>query len=316
MTLLLPPATETMTSGLQRPMFRQMISGFMRRVFLPLFLAVILAGCEVDPRSVGGSPSSDRGLAQSGRMTLMQIAPLTAKNASEIPGIVRRFQAADPDGNRRVWVNDVDLFLTSSIGKSFINGATPKALAIGTPPENCPWYQVSSGSSAAGAVRSVLGKCLDGLSRAATGREPCACRVVAVNRSLLVKPSDLPFRPRLPAHLIWVDARGDVRRQVVFADLADSGSARPVNLATADGRSLCSGKLDDLALPRADVSLDCDGIGGGLTGRLNIEGFREGRIYGIADLQSGATRAALFLGYSEAQYRATRETVIARALKG
>ena len=217
-------------------------------------LAGLLAACDASAPSISRGASIIAAKPQpSGMLDLAPIASLTASNRSEVPGIVRRFVAADLSPSRRVRINDVDLFLSSTLGKSYIQAPTSKALAIGVPAESCPRYQTAEGATPPAAVENALNQCLGALSGIMAGDKPCSCQVVAVDGTLLVQPIDLPFRRRLPAHLVWIDNKGDVRRQIAFADLNDQGPDRAIQLSTADGRKFCSGTINGTAQSRADA---------------------------------------------------------------
>ncbi|MCP1337424.1 hypothetical protein [Futiania mangrovi] len=289
---------------------------------LAAVLAAVLAAACTQPGSLA-LPEAPAPRAESpavpppGQIDRVRVSRLYAADAGQVQGMMRRFDGLEPEILRRVRVNEVDLLLASPEGRRYREEPFHKALAVAEPPETCPVIAVSTGAeSPRAAVGTALSQCLAAVAPLNRARgTDCGCEVVAIDTALLVEPEALPYRDRLQAHLVRQARNGGMlNRQVLIASVTTEPPAHAIRLSTARGETVCTGEMTDGAPGEAKIALDCPDLGGRLTGDMRVEGFRDGRPYGAALLSGAGGRVALFLGYSETEYREARASLLPRLL--
>ena len=286
-----------------------------------LALALAAAACAQPMQSPPPRENAQRETSPAvpppGQMDVVRVSRLYAADARQVPGVLRRFDGLTPEILRRVRINEVDLLLAAPEGRRYREEPFHKALAVAEPPETCPYHAVATGArSPRAAVEAALGQCLAAVAPINRARgTDCGCEIVAIDTALLVEPEALPYRDRLQAHLVRQARNGGMlSRQVLIASVSTAPPVHEMRLVTARGETVCTGEMTDRAPGEAKIALDCPGIGGRLAGEMKVEGFRDGRPFGAALLSGAEGRAALFLGYSETEYREARASLLPRLL--
>ncbi len=180
-----------------------------------------------------------------------EVPPILARSSTEADEAAIRAAgaagaaAASP---ARVEAAEAPFLYAAPVGRRFLATAGPRALARGEPPERCPAAAAASGASAAEAARSAARQCLGALPVGAAG---CACRLLAVDDTLLAEPDAFVYAPGVGGRLVGlgqgarpltVEERGtddpdrtviaffDAGGPVALAELDADGDARLVML--------------------------------------------------------------------------------------
>lgn len=181
-------------------------------------------------------------------LTRMASAPgapqLTARSAADVAGVVRsavRYageRLPTARGLRLLEISAIPYLRRSPEGAVFLRQPFPRALARGTPAQNCPAAATSSpgATSVIQAAEDALTRCL-GLLSARGADATCGCRLLAADNALVAPRRDFAFAPGVTAFLIRDRTGGQTgaaERLIAESEPADDGG-ESVILRTAAG---------------------------------------------------------------------------------
>ncbi len=217
-------------------------------------------------------------------------ADLVVERRSDIPAkaaaavaIAEAFDVRERDEALRELAG-LPFFKSSTVGQAYVQDPDDRALVFGFPRERCPIHVAKKADGLSAALVSAYARCLEVMpSTPFSGG--CGCRVEALGTHLMVDPSVLAYRERLPLSMITLDlstadnAPTVLRGSVRAGELA--GKQMPVELLTADGDSLCKGSFDVETIGSLDFAIQCPGTGIDYSGWAGLVGYHHGRSYGV-----------------------------------
>lgn len=242
----------------------------------------------------------------------------------------------DHPRTERVAAAQSPFFFESAIGRAYLaagaSGASGRAIAQGWPAEQCPAFGVALPESDRGsAALKALERCIDTLPP--TAGETCACRLLALDDVLLADAPSFVYA-RGVSTLVYHPASG--RSATLVAE-----ERHPRDLAAEILQTLEPETLDALskgarrmwllspASPAAAFDLAANGeaalvfVEGSresltparrLTGQWRSDGFRRGRLAGVARVADDAGDSfVVVFGYPPSEIEARRKELIAEA---
>lgn len=265
----------------------------------------VLAGSDIGLKTLTQPPEPPE-------ITARSAADLTAARVAAAPerleALANRARARTRPGP------ELALFFEAPIGRAYLAAGPAKALARGAPAESCPAFGAAlAHASRPDAASAALELCLAGLP--SDTRADCGCRLIAVGDVLLAEASTFEYARTVSARLIGRADGAPVDLSVVIDGPDPSGRGAPedrrLSVRTVSGPA---GVLEIDADGAARLSLGASDAPALYEGQWRAEGFRRGRLAGVAGLTgpSGAP-LALLIGYAPAEVSERREELLARA---
>ena len=266
------------------------------------------------PGVIGCTSQETSGTVE-GQIIVTPVAQIIASDLASVDGAVRRSPWISETGTRRI---DLDDILRLSTISSLRDHRPYRAVAIGNP-AICggSWHSWNYSTQDAAATAALKG-CLryrEGWERHVQGT--CGCRLVMLENRLLVEPSVLKFKGRVPGILRITD-RSSVKLMYGMVEAAgDTGQNLPMRFFNDQGNQVCDGQyslsLLQAAMGSGSFHASCFGGEVSATGDIAIMRVSQKHMKGTAPVVYGTGRTnggekfGIIIGVPVTRYEQFRE---------